>query len=174
MRKVGLGWVVLLIMLLQACTTTEVVIFPYLNPGVDTVEVNSLWVDAGAKATVNARVKTMEVISNTVDITKVGTYEVVYEITSGGKSAHIRRLITIKDETPPVISLNPGVDTIYRYQNWVDAFVQVSDNSKQAVLIQISGEVNSHISGEYMITYIATDSSGNQAQVVRYVTVLPT
>ena len=78
----------------------------------------------------------------------------------------------VTDQTPPVITLNPGVDTIQLGQTWEDAGASVTDNSGETITIQVSGEVNSNVVGTYVITYIAIDSSGNRASINRHVNVI--
>ena len=143
-----------------------------INPGVDTVEVNSTFIDAGAKSTLGGENYSLTIIDNTVDITKVGTYIIIYEATYKDVKVSAKRIINVIDETAPTITLKPGVDTILQYETWVDAGVNVSDNSNLDVLITKQGDVTNTAVGEYQIVYIATDAYQNQASVIRYVNVL--
>ncbi|MBE0701405.1 MAG: DUF5011 domain-containing protein [Acholeplasmataceae bacterium] len=144
-----------------------------LNPGTDTIEVNSSFLDAGAKATLNiTRSHPVEVVENTVDITQVGTYRIVYETTYQNVTRSIFRVVHVVDETPPQIFLNSGVDTIFVNDVWEDAGVEVIDQSGLAVSLTVTGEVNISMIGEYQIYYIATDAFGNQSAITRYVSVI--
>lgn len=144
-----------------------------LLPGVDTIEIGSEWLDGGAVATYQAETFPMNVRKNEVDVTKVGTYRVEYEIQIGLQTVSILRLVTVKDETPPLLRLNPGIDTIMKGQTWEDAYVEVLDNSLGDVTVEVEGSINPEMSGEYQIKYIATDASGNSSSIIRIVTVIP-
>ena len=76
------------------------------------------------------------------------------------------------DETSPVLKLNPGVDTINVGQNWIDSGIEVSDNGEDDYTLTVSGNVNIDIPGSYIITYSATDSSGNISVLTRIVNVI--
>lgn len=143
-----------------------------LNPGVDTVEINSEYNDAGAYATLEGKSHPVELISNNVDITQVGTYEITYQSSFGDVTLEITRYVDVVDETPPTITLNPGVDTIVKNTEWVDAGVTVTDNSELEVTIEQRGQISSSQIGEYQITYTAIDAYGNQSTIIRYVHVV--
>ena len=147
--------------------TTTLSNYAQLNPGNDTVEINTDWIDAGA--IVNIADNQYEMISSgTVDVTTAGTYliEYIYE------NYMIQRMVIVVDTISPVITLNPGVDTIHIGETWVDGGVQVTDNSLGQITIEISGLVDSLLTGTYVVTYIATDESGNSSRLSRYVTVI--
>lgn len=143
-----------------------------LNPGLDTVEINTEFTDAGARATLEGDSYSVEVIFNNVDITQVGTYEIIYQTSFGDKTLEVTRYVDVIDETPPTITLNPGVDTIFKDTEWVDAGVTATDNSELDVTIEQRGQVTSSQIGEYQITYTATDPSGNESTLIRYVHVI--
>lgn len=143
-----------------------------LNPGVDTVEINSEFTDAGANASLEGNSYSVEIISNNVDITQVGTYEIIYQTSFGDVTLEITRYVDVIDETPPTISLKPGVDTIIKDTEWIDAGVEVTDNSELDVTIEQRGQVSSSQIGEYQITYTAIDASGNESTIIRYVNVV--
>ena len=143
-----------------------------LNPSVDTIEINSTYQDPGVKAFYGFVELTAKITSNTLDITQLGTYEIVYAATYKSLEKTIKRIITVVDETPPVITLNPGVDTIVLGGYWEDAFVSVTDNSNDDIDVSIIGEVNTQIAGIYIIVYVATDASGNESRISRYIEVI--
>jgi xanthosine utilization system XapX-like protein len=75
------------------------------------------------------------------------------------------------DQTPPVLTLNLGIDTILVGEEWIDESATVIDNSNEAIEIVVTGSVNTSVAGTYEITYTATDSSGNTSSIKRFVTV---
>ena len=161
--------IVIFLMMLVSCNVDPSKVSIVLNPGVDTVEVNSDFTDAGATGTVNDREVRTKVISNTVDLTTVGTYQIVYEVMYWTVTKQVTRMVEVIDETPPVGVLNPGIDTVKVGSTWTDAGIQASDNSLGDVQISVSGTVNTNIKGEYHVTYLLEDPSGNQTTVIRYV-----
>lgn len=143
-----------------------------LNPGIDTVEINTIFSDAGAKARVGIQKIDTEVIKNEVDLSQIGSYHIVYEAKYNDKSYYITRIVNVIDETPPVISLNPGIDTIKINKEWIDAGVTVYDNSLKNCQAKTLGIVDTTTEGEYEIIYIATDPSGNETRISRFVSVI--
>lgn len=173
MKKIG--WIIVFVMLitLSSCITISSDNLEIsLNPGVDTVEVGSAFIDAGASANYGFRTLTPTIIENTVDTSSVGVYEIIYEISYLDFVKSVTRMVTVIDHTPPVLTLNPGVDTIVVGQTWIDAGVAIDENSSDPVDLTVSGTVNSDVSGEYMITYHAEDASGNTSEIIRYVNVI--
>ncbi len=78
----------------------------------------------------------------------------------------------VPDETPPTIALNGGENVTVRVNSsYEDAGVEAYDDRSE-VKIEVNGEVNTAIEGEYTITYVATDEDGNIAEVTRTVKVI--
>jgi hypothetical protein len=152
---------------------TEVIPSTYkfvLNPGNDTVEINTTWLDRGAY--LDLETENIEVAGNhQVDTKTLGTYQVTYEISYNEVIYRLSRIVIVVDQTPPKLTLNPGIDTIKVGETWVDGYVTVTDNSLGEVTIVVTGVVNTLQIGQYQIIYIATDSSGNTSQITRIVTV---
>ncbi|MBU1141506.1 MAG: DUF5011 domain-containing protein, partial [Firmicutes bacterium] len=112
------------------------------------------------------------VIENDVDTSLVGIYTIIYQITYLEYEKTITRIVTVIDETPPNINLNPGVDTIVVGQAWIDAGVTAIDNSNLEVIITVTSYVIIEQPGEYQVIYQATDESGNSATIIRYVNII--
>lgn len=143
-----------------------------LNPGVDTVEIHSTFIDAGVKASYFGLPISFEIIENTVDMTQVGQYQITYQIDYRGVIKTLTRVIFVVDETAPTGVLNPGIDTIIVGSSWTDASITASDNSEDTVTIETTGFVNTNFPGNYMITYTLSDPSGNQSIYYRWVYVI--
>lgn len=166
--------VLMVMFTLTACTDYDIDTFEiHINPGVDTVQVNSTFNDAGATATIEGNDRRVTIIENTIDITKVGTYKIVYQASYRNTVIQATRMVDVVDEEAPQITLNPGIDTIYVGDTWEDSGVSVTDNSKENIHLTVQGTVNTDVAGEYIITYRAEDESGNIATKIRYVNVLP-
>jgi hypothetical protein len=144
----------------------------YLNSGIDTIEVNSVYVDPGATAKVFGLRRSNEVIENTVDATQVGVYHITYSFVYQEFEMALTRIVTVIDETPPVLVLNPGLDTIRINSTWSDASFSYYDNSENNLIFEITGFVDTSKTGTYVISYKATDESGNSSTIYRYVNVI--
>jgi len=162
----------ILSILIVGCNATEDDVKFYLNESIDTVEVNSEYEDPGSTAIVFGLKRKTEVIENTVDITKIGTYYILYSFSSQEITLKLTRIVTVIDETPPSVSLNPGIDTINLGDTWIDASVTIDDNSNEDVTISTTGSVNTSIKGVYEIVYTVTDSSNNITTISRFVHVI--
>ncbi len=161
-------FIVFALLALSGCQNNNVTMS--LNAGQDTVEVNTPWTDAGAVIDDNGTEYAMTA-TGSVDITTPGTYTVVYAYTIGDTEYTISRKVIVQDQTAPTISLKPGTDTVKVGTAWLDAGVDVSDNSG-TYTVTVSGTVNTDVAGSYQITYTAIDAAGNTASVVRFVNVI--
>lgn len=172
MKKLISIVIVLLTIFLSSCQapSAEFIVIR-LNNSIDTIEIGIPYVDPGATAKYGLVILDVTVISNTVDTSTLGTYEIIYEATHNNFIKTTKRIVTVIDETPPVIVLNPGLDTIYSDETWVDAGVSVTDQSGGEIILTQFGSVLS-TPGEYIITYQATDESGNTSTKIRYVNVI--
>ena len=168
-----LSFLVIALLVLSSCgPRKEPELNIFLNPGIDTVEINSTFIDAGAKATVDNVQHNATVVSNNVDVTTLGEYTITYEFTHGEKTLNITRHVHVIDETPPVITLVAGIDTVFVGDDWIDAGANVTDNSLETLSYEAAGQVNTEVAGQYIITYTATDSSGNTESINRIVMVI--
>lgn len=173
MRKLLVFLTLLSSVFLVACTpiTAEDVTI-VLKDGIDTVEINSAFTDAGAKATAGWLPLQIEIVEDTVDATAVGTYRIVYRCTYREIVKEVVRYVAVVDEIGPAVVLNPGIDTLYEGDVWIDAGVTATDDDGDPVAVLVRGVVLADLPGEYIITYVAADGAGNESVVVRYVNVL--
>jgi hypothetical protein len=142
------------------------------NPGIDTVEIHTSHTDAGIIANVGQRVLSYNVVENEVDLSQLGVYVITYEVIHLEERYTLKRYVYVVDETPPVLLLNAGVDTIFVGDAWIDASVTATDNSLESLEVTVTGTVDITTPGVYPITYTASDSSGNTATIIRTVTVI--
>ena len=155
----------LLSMILAGCTEVSLDYLEFeLNPGVDTIEINDTFIDAGAQAKYGLKNLEVITISNNVNTTQIGVYEIIYQTTHRDLVQTLVRIVT-------VLSLKPGIDTITVDETWVDEGIQATDNSQEELEIVVQGEVLP-IVGIYEITYRVLDSSGNVSTIKRYVHVI--
>jgi surface protein len=115
--------------------------------------------------------------SGAVNTSELGNYEITYSARdSAGNSSSITRTVIVSlppDTTPPNISLNgdPSI-LIARGEDYVELGANAVDDVDGDVVVSISGEVNTNISGTYVVTYSASDIAGNIATIDRAVRVV--
>jgi len=143
-----------------------------LNPGVDTVEVNTEFIDAGASAYYGDLELVVRGIENTVDISVVGAYYIKYLASYNELEIEIIRIVVVLDTTPPVAFLNPGIDTIKVGGTWFDAGVHGEDAYFGNFFVTVHGTVDTNTIGTYTITYVVYDELGNSTSIIRIVDVV--
>ena len=121
-----------------------------------------------------------------VDTTTVGTYDIIYRVSdrSGNKAREKVRHVVVRDTTKPTLTLNPkpGEEVDYYlevFSDYVEYGWEVHDTYDDyhdiEVLVEFDHDININRLNTYTITYIATDSNGNQSNpVYRHVTVRDT
>lgn len=134
--------------------------------------------ELGVKATDNydGNLSSKVKITGLFNPNKIGTYYLTYTVTdnSGNKSA-TQRIIKVVDRESPVVTLN-GDSKVYveAGTTYKELGANVSDNHDNDIKVNISGNVNNLVLGEYEISYTATDSSNNITSVTRTVIVQDT
>lgn len=110
--------------------------------------------------------------SDFVNYNQLGQYTVTVAVTDlSGNVATWSFQVTVVDTTQPILSLNPGLDSIFVGDQYTDYGIHVFDYSDTDTIAEGSVDVNTI--GVYVITYTVTDEFSNQSQIVRYVHVNP-
>ena len=164
-------------------TTPPVISF--VNPNNITLEAGTLIQEQEIIVTDNSR-DTIEnggiKISNNIDNIDTrnvgGLYTLKYIATdSSGNSSSIVKTISIVDTTPPEISfVNPDNIQLEINTPIRDEQVVVSDNSYDTLengritVTNNINEIDTSTAGEYILRYVATDSSGNSSTISKKVT----
>ena len=164
--------------LLTGCTAKAEI---FLEAGIDTIEVFDEH-DLKACTVVIKEVEyEMNVENNDVDNTEVGEYLVNYEEEVDGKVYTCQRVVFVVDQTPPNLTLLPGIDTVQINESWTDAGVDVVDNYDQDVVVMTeidednlaaTSSISFKTAGTFEVKYIAMDDAGNEASIIRYIHVL--
>ncbi|MBL3825156.1 MULTISPECIES: immunoglobulin-like domain-containing protein [unclassified Marinobacter] len=131
------------------------------------------WTSAQTNVRLNYRIR---VRHTTSDQYSSGGYDGVREttLTVGGVSATFSST-TLADTTPPVISLTGGNQTIEQGQTWTEPGYTATDNADGDITVTgvvRTGTVDTSTIGTYVLTYTATDASGNQSSTTRTVQVV--
>ncbi len=146
------------------------------------VEINSYYNEKGAEArdpngvlldNIDIVIKLNDKTVSNIETNKLTQYKVIYTVTHDGRSSSVVRTVSIKDTIPPVLTI-PSNITIFDEE--VASFdfmegVKTSDNSLGDVSVEVKGNLST-MPGQYLITYIAKDPSGNETKKTRYITVI--
>ena len=110
--------------------------------------------------------KVKEIVWNDIEeidnkIYKPGTYTGVFKYKEEDKEV----TLIVKDTTPPSIEGVKDIEVLAFSDkpNLLDDIV-VEDNSKEEITATIKGEYNIEEEGEYLLSYTAKDSSGNETE----------
>jgi len=138
-----------------------------------TLEQNAVYTELGATALDAVDGNISVIISGTVDTSTIGNYTVMYTAQdSAGNEANLTRTVRVTDVTPPSIILNGDENiTIVEGGVYEELGATASDTVDENISVSINGTVDTTTIGEYILTYTATDSSGNSASVSRTVNV---
>jgi len=116
-------------------------------------------------------------VTGSVDASAVGDYTLTYTATDvAGNSAQATRLVHVVDTTPPVVTLNGAAELTLEaaVDSYEEAGATAMDACDGAIVVAITGSVDTSAVGDYTLTYTATDAAGNSAQVTRQVHVVDT
>lgn len=105
------------------------------------------------------------------DFTSPGTQEVTIILTdeSGSQTEIKAGLTVIQDTTPPVISGVTDQEVLLGETVAYKKGVTVTDDYDEDVELEVdSSQVNPTVAGDYLVTYRATDRSGNTAEATAY------
>lgn len=106
----------------------------------------------------------------------IGTFTFTYSVTDfSGNTATAKRIIHVRDKTPPEIKLkNGGAINIYVGTNTAEPGYAAIDgfDGNLTSRVKVEGSVDSSVPGTYTITYTVTDNSGNTAVANRVYTII--
>ncbi len=147
-----------------------------LNEGPSSVECHSTFTDPGAIAT-DACAGSVTVIANgALDANVPGAYTLTYTATDlSGNTATATRTVTVRDSTPPVVTLNGLADSTVECQSsFTDEGASAADSCAGSVPVSATGSVDPNTLGTYILSYKATDAAGNSSSATRTVRVVDT
>lgn len=142
-----------------------------------TVECHTSFTDPGVTTEDNCRPEDVNVtVTGQPNIDVPNTYTVTYTATDGGgNQASVQRTVIVEDTIKPVITLSGGDMTVECHTSFMDPGASASDSCDTNVPVVVTGTVDINTPGIYVLTYNATDDSGNAADSQqRTVTVVDT
>ena len=136
-----------------------------LSPGIDTVDLDTEWTDAGL---VLSDPYLFVEVETTLDPDVPGTYLVTYHVmVDGFPLTTLKRMVMVREPVVPiVISLRPDITTLVEGDTYVDAGATTNTGT-----LTSSGTVDTSVPGTYVITYVASDGN-RQATRTKMVHVL--
>lgn len=164
----------------KSTATRKVVVLDNLAPTITlngeaaiSIPIGGEYTEQGASASDETDGALNVTVSGQVNTDVIGEYVISYSAEdSSGNRATITRTVKITDGTPPIVSLNGEAEvTILHGEQYVELGATASDDTDGNLEVVISGSVNSQILGVHIITYTATDKSGNSSSISRKVTV---
>ena len=173
MKKFTLMMMVVLIGFMISCNRAEDSMDQInfsLNPGVDTVLLNTPHTDAGAHAAIGDQTFTVQVVSNTVNTGIPGVYHITYQTEYENSTYQIQRVVHVVNDPSPRI--NPGVDTIKVNTTWEDAGITAMGYNNNQLPFTVHGTVDTTTVGVYLIEYHVEKIPNNPTILLRYVHVV--
>lgn len=135
--------------------------------------VNTPYVDSGATAydSVDGDLTASIVSNSNVNVTTIGTYSVTYNVrdSDNNPAPTVTRIVNVNDFSAPVITLlGTSPMNIERGVSFTDPGATAFDNADGDLTASIirTGSVNTSVSGNYVLRYSVSDSSGNPALMV--------
>nr|WP_246615964.1 immunoglobulin-like domain-containing protein [Aquimarina litoralis] len=150
-------------------TTAPVITLNGANP--QTIELGAGYTELGATTDDGSAV----VIDASAFVDAVGSYTITYNAAdaSGNNAVEVSRTVNVVDTTAPVITLNGSNPQIIAEGGMYTELGATTDDGSMVVID--ASAVNTNAVGSYIVTYNATDASGNAAaQVTRTVNVVDT
>ena len=137
------------------------------------------YLDPGVKAQdlIEGDVSDLVAVESNLDTTKLGTYEVQYFVKdkAGNPGEPVTRVVVVEDLVPPVIELIGGGKVFaiegFKYRD-LGAIALDDLDGDVTELLEVTSDVDASQPGRYKVSFIVTDSHGNQSlEVIREVTV---
>ena len=98
-----------------------------------------------------------------VDTSKLGEISIDVPYTKGNRKEVITVKITVVDTTKPEITCDDKIEIFTGTKVDINELGKITDNSKEEIKPEITGDYDVNKEGEYKLTIKAKDSSGNEA-----------
>lgn len=105
----------------------------------------------------------LEVIKNTVDINKIGDYEVIYKVVDS-EDEEVTKKIKVKviSNEKPLLNVNDSTIKVGDKFDKMDGVTAIDEEDGDITSkIKVVGDVDTNKIGNYKLTYSVTDSDGN-------------
>lgn len=148
---------------------TTAPVITLVGPATQTVAQGASYTDLGVTVTDNVDTGLIATVTGSVDTSTVGTYFLTYDVSdnAGNAATPVVRTVNVTDQTAPVITLlgsNPV--SVTQGDTFTDPGATVSDNVDTGLTATVTGSVDTSTPGSYILTYNASDTTGNPAIAV--------
>ena len=153
----------------EAAPDTTAPIIALVGEDPQYVEAGTSYSDPGATATDDVDGNLADDIlvgGDPVDPNTLGSYLVTYNVSdsSGNAAATVTRTVIVRDTTAPVITVTPETLTITVGESYTPPTVTAEDSFEGSLSVVEGGQTpDPNTVGAYVVTYDASDSSGNAA-----------
>ena len=133
------------------------------------VALNQEYHDEGAVATFQKKDISNEIDTvGSVDTSKIGTYEIEYEVKQGKKASKEKRIVHVVDSDAPQITLK-GKETVAvsKMEDYSEPGFSATDNCDGDLTDKVRTSVEKVDDGKSVVHYEVTDSSGNKGTAER-------
>lgn len=146
---------------------------------VDTLEVFSNYTDSGAIVVDNCDTGLTYSVLGSVDMSSLGTYTMSYTVSDKSFNvASASRVVMVLDRTAPTLSFISADTTLLGvFERFKGLDLTLADNyySPESLQIEVTGKVDTSVTGTYLLTYQVIDGSGNSSALIKkWVTVVDT
>ena len=172
MRKIMSVLLFLLVFFLISCKEEAPPYEIELLSGSDLVYIDEEWVDAGCNVTIEGETYQMT-RENNPNTDRANEYLIKYNyVYLDFYEVTCLRVVKVSDNLFPIVSLNPGIDTVKVGTEHIDMGVQYEDDFSLSITLEVESDVDTSVTGTYSIIYKVTDMDRNQVIVTRLVTVI--
>lgn len=135
------------------------------------LEYGSKYDDAGITAYTKFKdISDSIIIQNTVDISKVGTYDITYKVPYNNDYKVYTRKVIIKDTTVPTITLNGDENFELEFgKEYQEPGFKAEDGYDGNLTDKVKVKKIDTENGNYDMHYIVEDSSNNRAEKIRHI-----
>ena len=102
-----------------------------------------------------------------VDITKVGKYEIIYQLNYKNKKYKVNRIINVIDDENPVITFDEELEYICPDYNSINYNVHAIDNYDGDITNKIDIKEEKINDDIFKVTFTVSDSSGNRVKKIK-------
>lgn len=135
------------------------------------VECGQVYDDAGASAVWKDQDLSNEIeVTGAVDTSKLGTYEIDYNLKYKKRTFTEKRIVHVVDHTGPEITLNgESTVTVAKIEDYTEEGATAVDNCDGDMTASITSSMDAVNDYTYVVRYEATDHAGNTGKAERQV-----
>lgn len=176
-KKIGiLAAIILLLLIIIIAKSSKSPKITLIGDSSIDIPLNSTYTEEGASAKYGKKDISKNIqISNNVDTSKVGKYDLTYTVKYKKKSVSTTRTVNVIDTQAPALTLNGESEiNIAQDSTYQDLGCTAIDNYDGDITtkITIESDIDTSELGTYTVNYKVQDSSGNESKLTRSINVV--